>query len=91
MGGEFVPGPTFRERMPRKRRHILAGVPFSKGVVTSHKPSSSLMYFFYCFNLPGLEGVSDATPIFEDRPNQGVKAPGFNTLWAAGQVALEEG
>ena len=50
-GGEFVPGPTFRERVPRQRRHILAGVPFSKGVVTSHKPSSSFMDFFYCYKL----------------------------------------
>ena len=42
-GGVFVPGPTFRERVPRQRRHIPVGVPFSKGVVTSHKPSSSFM------------------------------------------------
>ena len=42
-GDEFVPGPTFRERVPRQRRNILTGVPFIKGVVTSHKPSSSFM------------------------------------------------
>ena len=44
---EFIPGPTFRENVPRQRRHILKGIPFSKGVVTSHKPSSSFMDFHY--------------------------------------------
>ena len=63
-GGVFVPGPTFRERVPRQRRHILKGIPFSKGVVTSHKPCSSFMNFFYGCNLSSLMGVPDATSIF---------------------------
>ena len=45
-GDYFEPGPALREGDPTQFTHISQGATRSKGVVSGHKPSRPLMYFF---------------------------------------------
>ena len=60
-------------------------------VVTSDKPSSSLLDSFDLINLVLLVGVPDAASVFKDGADKGFIAGFFNRPGAAMEVPLQKG